>query len=75
MNVISYVKDEALYKFTLNDDGVVRNVEISREFLCSCKKTIHADGKTCRHSIWCLNKIRLIGLDNDIIGIYLSGRS
>ena len=75
MNVISYVKDEALYKFTLNDDGVVRNVEISREFLCSCKKTIHADRKTCRHSIWCLNKIRLIGLDNDIIGIYLSGRS
>ena len=38
MNVTSYVKDEASYKVTLNDDDVVRNVEISREFLCSCNK-------------------------------------
>ena len=74
MNVISYVKEEASYKVTLNDDGVIRNVEISREFFCSCKKTIHADRKACLHIIWCLNKIRLIGLDDDIIGhIYLEG--
>ena len=72
MNVISYVKDEASYKVTLNDDGVVRNIEISREFFRSCNKTIRIDRKTCRHIIWCLNKISLIGLDNDIIGqIYL----
>ena len=74
MNVISYVKEESQYKVTLNDDGVIRNVEISREFFCSCKKTIHADRKACLHIIWCLNKIRLIGLDDDIIGhIYLEG--
>ena len=72
MNGISYVKDEASYKVTLNDDGVVRNVEISRELFCSCKTTIHAERKTCRPIIWCLNKIRLIGVDDDIIGqIYL----
>ena len=72
MNVISYVKDEASYKVTLNDDGVVRNIEISREFFCSCNKTIRADRKTCRHITWFLNKISLIGLDNDIIGqVYL----
>ena len=41
MNVISYVKDEASNKVTLNDDGVVRNIEISREFFCSCNKTIY----------------------------------
>ena len=68
MNVISYVKDEASQKVTFNDDGVVRNVEISREFFCSCNKTIRADRKTCRHIIWCLNKISLIGLRTDIIG-------
>ena len=57
MNVISYVKDKASYKVTLSNDGIVRNIEISREFFCSCNKTIRADRKTCRHIIWCLNKI------------------
>ena len=72
MNVIIYVKDEASYKVTLNYDGVVRNIEVSKELFCSCNKTIRADRKTCRHIIWCLNKISLIGLDSDIIGqIYL----
>ena len=72
MIVISYVKDEALHKVPLNDDDVVRNVEISREFFCSSNKTIRADRKACRHIIWRLNKIRLIELDDDIIGwIYL----
>ena len=51
MNVISYVKDEASYKVTLNDHGVVRNVKISKEFFCSCNKIIRADRKTCRHII------------------------
>ena len=68
MNVISYVKDAASYKVTLNDDGVVRNTEISRVFFCSCNKTIRAERKTCRHIIWCLNKLSLTGLENDIIG-------
>ena len=50
----------------------VGNIEVCREFFCSCNKTIRGDMKTCRHIIWCLNKISLIGLDNNIIGqIYL----
>ena len=45
MNVISYVKGETSYKVTLNDDGVVRNVKISREFFVLVTKQYMQKGK------------------------------
>ena len=45
MFAISYVKGKTSYKVTLNDDGVVRNVEISRESLVPVTKQYMQKGK------------------------------
>ena len=45
MFVISYVKGKTLYKVTINDNGVVKNVEISREFFVLVTKQYMQKGK------------------------------